>query len=184
MAARAAEPGQPPTWASSRHSLDSQTTTRARRRQAGAVHGYATRAERYAKQRRLQRLEAELVEVEGRLRGARLSVCRGGRRLARLRHNLDRLNVELTEATRRSAFIPISSGWNCGSLPRWRIYPTRPGVPAPTVWRVRWSSTIGGTNGLPKRPMDRCGTTSASSQTETAGTWMPPGRPRRCSHQH
>jgi hypothetical protein len=68
----------------------------------GAVHGYATRAERYAKQRRLQRLEAELVEVEDRVRGARVSVCRGGRRLARLRHSLDRVDVDLTEVEWRA----------------------------------------------------------------------------------
>jgi hypothetical protein len=55
-------------------------------RRQGRVRGYATRAERFAKQRRLQRLQAELAEVEGRLAAGRVSVCRGGRRLARLRH--------------------------------------------------------------------------------------------------
>jgi hypothetical protein len=49
------------------------------------VRGYATRAERFAKQGRLQRLQAELAEVEGRLAAGRVSVCRGGRRLAKLR---------------------------------------------------------------------------------------------------
>jgi hypothetical protein len=64
----------------------------------GRVHGYATQAERYAKQRRLQHLEGELANVEDRLSSARVSVCRGGHRLAKLRHRLDRVDVELTEA--------------------------------------------------------------------------------------
>lgn len=64
----------------------------------GRVHGYATQAERYAKQRRLQRLQAKLAKVEGRLDSAGVSVCRGGQRLARLRHHLDRVDVELTRA--------------------------------------------------------------------------------------
>jgi hypothetical protein len=50
------------------------------------VRGYATRAERFAKQGRLQHLQAELAEVEGRLAAGRVSVCRGSRRLAKLRH--------------------------------------------------------------------------------------------------
>jgi hypothetical protein len=64
----------------------------------GRVNGYATQAERYAKQRRLQHLEAELATVEDRLSSARVSVCRGGHRLAKLRHRLDHVDVELTEA--------------------------------------------------------------------------------------
>jgi hypothetical protein len=52
----------------------------------GRVHGYGTRAERFAKLGRLQHLQAELAEVEGRLAAGRVSVCRGGRRLAKLRH--------------------------------------------------------------------------------------------------
>ena len=61
------------------------------------MHGYATQAERYAKQRRLQRLQAELANVEVRLGSAAVSVCRGGQRLAKLRHHLDRGDVELTK---------------------------------------------------------------------------------------
>jgi len=64
----------------------------------GRVHGYATQAERYAKQRRLQHLEGELAKVEDRLSSARVSVCRGGHRLAKLRHRLDHVDVKLTEA--------------------------------------------------------------------------------------
>jgi hypothetical protein len=52
----------------------------------GRVRGYASRAERFAKQGRLQHLQAELAEVEGQLAAGRVSVCRGGRRLAKLRH--------------------------------------------------------------------------------------------------
>src|SRR6266545_1564169 len=54
----------------------------------GRVRGYATRAERFAKQGRLQRLQAELAEVEGGLTLGRVSICRGGRRLAKQRHAL------------------------------------------------------------------------------------------------
>lgn len=49
------------------------------------VRGYESRAERFEKQRRLQQLRSRLGEVEGRLAAGRVSVCRGGRRLAKLR---------------------------------------------------------------------------------------------------
>jgi len=62
----------------------------------GRVKGYATQPERYAKHRRLQHLEAELAKVEDRLKCARVSVCRGGQRLAKLRHRLDHVDVGLT----------------------------------------------------------------------------------------
>jgi hypothetical protein len=52
----------------------------------GRVRGYASQAERFAKQGRLQHLQAELAAVEGRLVAGRVSVCRGGRRLVKLRH--------------------------------------------------------------------------------------------------
>ncbi|HEV8373561.1 MAG TPA: hypothetical protein VGR68_10170 [Actinomycetota bacterium] len=55
----------------------------------GRVRGYASGAERFAKQGRLQHLQAELAGVEGRLAAGRISVCRGGRRLAKLRHTLE-----------------------------------------------------------------------------------------------
>jgi len=56
----------------------------------GRLHGYANRNEWFQKQRRLQRLQASLTEVEERIAARRVSVCRGGRRLAKLRHQLDR----------------------------------------------------------------------------------------------
>jgi hypothetical protein len=54
----------------------------------GRVRGYASRSERFAKQGRLQHLQAELAAVEDQLAAGRVSVCRGGRRLAKLRHAL------------------------------------------------------------------------------------------------
>ncbi len=55
----------------------------------GRVREYASGAERFAKQGRLQHLQAELAGVEGKLARGRVSVCRGGRRLAKLRHTLE-----------------------------------------------------------------------------------------------
>jgi hypothetical protein len=52
----------------------------------GRVRGYATAQERFAKQGRLQHLAARLGEVEERIVQGRVSVCRGGRRLAKRRH--------------------------------------------------------------------------------------------------
>jgi hypothetical protein len=66
----------------------------------GRVRGYASRAERFAKQARLQHLQAELAMVEGRLAAGRMSVCRGGRRLAKQRHALK--DAKLTEAQWRA----------------------------------------------------------------------------------
>jgi hypothetical protein len=62
----------------------------------GRARGYATQAERFAKQRRLQHLRARLAEVDRRLLERRVSVCRGGRRLANLRHHLG--DADLTKA--------------------------------------------------------------------------------------
>jgi hypothetical protein len=59
-----------------------QARGRGRRR----VRGYHSQAERFQKQRRLQHLRSMPSEVEGRLAAGRVSVCRGGRRLAKLRH--------------------------------------------------------------------------------------------------
>jgi hypothetical protein len=51
----------------------------------GNRKGYATRDEQFQKQRRLQILLARLEEVEFRLAEGRMSICRGGRRLAHQR---------------------------------------------------------------------------------------------------
>ncbi|MCW3036953.1 MAG: transposase, OrfB family [Actinobacteria bacterium] len=55
----------------------------------GRVPGYASRREYFAKQRRLQILERRLAAVDARLVEGRVSVCRGGRRLAQARHHLE-----------------------------------------------------------------------------------------------
>jgi hypothetical protein len=59
----------------------------------GRARGYATGQERWAKQQRLQHLQARLARVERRLRQGRVSVCRGGRRLAKARHQLEDANL-------------------------------------------------------------------------------------------
>jgi len=64
-------------------------------RRCGRTRGYATRQERYAKQQRLHRLQARLVGVERRIGQGRVSVVRGGRRLAKVRHRL--ADATLTE---------------------------------------------------------------------------------------
>jgi hypothetical protein len=46
--------------------------------QQGRTQGYASRAERFQKQRRLQHVEAKLAEVEERITEGRVSVCRVG----------------------------------------------------------------------------------------------------------
>jgi len=68
----------------------------ARGRDHSRVQGYHSQAERFQKQRRLQHLQARLAEVEARIAQSRVSVCRGGRRIAKLRHALDRADVPLT----------------------------------------------------------------------------------------
>ena len=55
----------------------------------GRVRGYATQAERHGRQQRLQHLRQRFAQVEQRLDAGLVSVCRGGRRLARTRHNLE-----------------------------------------------------------------------------------------------
>jgi hypothetical protein len=57
-------------------------------RSRGRIRGYGSPQERFDKQRRLQALRARLQDVEARLGAARVSVCRGGRRQAQVRHHL------------------------------------------------------------------------------------------------
>jgi IS605 OrfB family transposase len=54
----------------------------------GRVRGYSTQAERWQKQRRLQHLAARLAVVEQQLASGKVSICRGGSRLSRVRHHL------------------------------------------------------------------------------------------------
>jgi hypothetical protein len=60
----------------------------------GRVRGYPTQAERWQKQQRLQVLSARLAGVEACQAEERMSVCRGGKRLARVRHNLQAAGLE------------------------------------------------------------------------------------------
>jgi hypothetical protein len=57
------------------------------------TRGYATQKERWAKQQRLQHLRARLARVERRVGQGRVSVCRGGRRPAKLRHHIDQAGL-------------------------------------------------------------------------------------------
>ncbi len=77
--------------------IRSRLTTPVRGRQ-GRIRGYASQAERFAKQGRLQHLQAKLYEVERRIAQGRVSVCRGGRRMAKLRHGMSRDQAGLTQA--------------------------------------------------------------------------------------
>jgi hypothetical protein len=62
----------------------------------GRVRGYANRAERWEKQRRLDLLTGRLARVEARIAQGRVSVVRGGRRLLHSRQHLEAAG--LTEA--------------------------------------------------------------------------------------
>jgi hypothetical protein len=68
----------------------------------GRVRGYASQAERFAKQCRLQNLQTRLDQVEERIVQGRVSVCRSGRALARLRHAAGRGEPGLTDAAWRA----------------------------------------------------------------------------------
>ncbi len=75
----------------------------------GHYYGYSSPAERWEKQRRLQVLSVRLKDVEAQLEAGTPSVCRGGKRLARLRHNLCAAGQSETE-------------WRCGwEASRWFI---------------------------------------------------------------
>ena len=61
----------------------------------GRVRGYRSQSERHEKQRRLQKAKHDLTQVEARIEAGRVSVCRGSKRRARLRNNLD--EAEMSE---------------------------------------------------------------------------------------
>jgi hypothetical protein len=67
----------------------------------GRSRGYESAGERYQKQRRLQVLQCRLVRVEARLDDGRVSICRGGRRLARARHHLDEVGITAVQWQQR-----------------------------------------------------------------------------------
>jgi IS605 OrfB family transposase len=79
------------------------------RRKAKLPKGYATQAERFQKQRRLQVLRAELDRVTADRDERVVHVVEGGRRLATTRHNLDSANLSVAGWRNR---------WDCA---RYRI---------------------------------------------------------------
>jgi IS605 OrfB family transposase len=80
------------------HPADDTLTREQRqeRRKAKLPKGYATQAERFQKQRRLQRLRAELARVTADRDNNCVHVTEGGKRLANTRHNLDSANLTLS----------------------------------------------------------------------------------------
>ncbi len=58
-------------------------------RRRGRLSGYGSRSERYHKQQRLSVLRHRLAAVDARLTKGRVSICRGGKSLARAHHHLD-----------------------------------------------------------------------------------------------
>ena len=82
---------------------------RTARRKAKLPKGYATQAERFQKQRRLQVLRAKLDRVSTDWDNHRVRVVEGGRRLAKTRHNLATANLTPPEWRDR---------WDCA---RYRI---------------------------------------------------------------
>jgi IS605 OrfB family transposase len=79
------------------------------RKKAGLPKGYATQAERFEKQRRLQVLRAELRHVTADQENKRVRVVKGSKRLAKTRHHLDAAGLTLSEWRER---------WDCA---RYRI---------------------------------------------------------------
>ncbi|MGH3166788.1 MAG: hypothetical protein ACRDN0_12990 [Trebonia sp.] len=151
----------------------------------GRLRGYATGAERFGKQQRLQALRARLAGVEERIGAGRVSVCRGGRKLARARHNLaaektpgqwrrewDAARWFLTadgEAGKRLGNETIrwdpDEGWLEIKLPA----PLAHLANAPSASRTSATRS-------PRRPQaERSGMTSPMIPGGTAGTWTRPG---------
>src|SRR5512132_110915 len=75
------------------------------------LRGYQSQSERFEKQRRLQHLQARLAQIEEQIAHGRVSVCRGGRRLAKLRQAIDAGN-----ATCRLTEIEWRSRWEAARL--------------------------------------------------------------------
>ena len=168
---------------------------------AGRVRGYPTAAERHAKTIRIQAFRTRLADVEQQLESGRVSVCRGGKALARKRHNLT--DAGLTEGQWREQwdaarmFITADGEkdktwgnetirWNPDQdwleirlPPRWRTWRTdRTGV---TGSPVPSGSPIGAARS-PRRPRPaRSATTSPWTSREAAGTSTHHGRPRQPS---
>jgi hypothetical protein len=78
-------------------------------RRSKAVKGYATQAERFQKQRRMQHLRTELARVEDDRAAGIVHVVEGGKRLARARHHLD------------AAALSVDQWRQTWDATRWRI---------------------------------------------------------------
>ena len=63
----------------------------------GQLKGYATQTERFAKQRRLQRLRAKLARTEADREDKRVRVTDGTKRLAKARHHLDAAGLTVAQ---------------------------------------------------------------------------------------
>jgi IS605 OrfB family transposase len=70
---------------------------RGQRRKTKLSKGYPAQAERFAKQRRLQVLRAELARFTTDFEDRRVHVVEGGKRLARARHQLEAANLTLPQ---------------------------------------------------------------------------------------
>lgn len=79
------------------------------RRSTKSPKGYATQAERFQKQRRVQHLRGELAAAEGDRTDGVVHVVEGGKRLAHMRHHLDKAGLTETRWRQR---------WDAS---RWRI---------------------------------------------------------------
>lgn len=67
------------------------------RRKAKSVKGYASQAERFAKQQRLQHLRGELARVQADRSAHWVRVVEGGKRLATTRHHLDDAGLSIDQ---------------------------------------------------------------------------------------
>jgi hypothetical protein len=88
----------------------SETLTRKQRKaRKGTVKGYSSQAERFAKQRRLQSMRAQLRRINTDSDTRVVHVTEGGKRLAKTRHNLTAANLTVPQWRER---------WDCA---RYRI---------------------------------------------------------------
>jgi len=74
--------------------FDDQTTQGKRHRR---IVGYASQAERAAKQLRLAHLQAKVVSAQADLASGEISICKGGKDLLNKRHHLDEAGLDLAQ---------------------------------------------------------------------------------------
>ena len=115
----------------------------------GRNRGYESAGERYQKQRRLQVLQFRIVRVEARLDDGRVSICRGGRRLARARHHLDEVGITAVQWQQRWQASRLFI-WADGEADKWWGNETIRFHPDKGWWR---SSSPGRSPTSPTGPM-------------------------------